>query len=171
MLDTATQKEQRERLQEWHGKVHVMHVAHMKAAVLCDRSGRGFGVFAAVLATFTGATWASDLSAAGAPGDLLKWIAAVAGLLSGVLIAVNTTMNWAKRGTEHQAASVRFAKLRYDMETWRVEHPTDDTPADSVIAKWMTQLADAEDKAPVVGWRALRNATSFVMEQPQQSVW
>jgi len=34
MLDVATETEQCVRLHVWHHKVHVMHVAHMKATVV-----------------------------------------------------------------------------------------------------------------------------------------
>jgi len=171
MLDLATETEQRVRLHIWHHKVHVMHVAHMKGAVVCDRLGRGFGVFAAILATFTGTTWASDLTAVSGPSDAMLWIAAIAGILSGVLVAVNTTMNWPKRAAEHQAASARYGSLRHDMETWRVEHPSHDAPADDVVNAWMHRWAEAEGKPPVVGWRALRHATKYVDDQPLEAVW
>ena len=171
MSDIAIQQQQSARLREWRTKIYVNNVAHMKAAVLCDRYGRGFGVFAAVLATFTGATWASDLATAGVPGELLRWVAALAGLLSGVMVAISTTMNWPKRAVEHKAASRRFARLLFEMETWRIENPEQDTPADEVIAGWADQLDDAEDKAPIVGWRAFRNAKRYVETQPGQGIW
>jgi hypothetical protein len=124
VLDVARQAEQRVRLHVWHHKVHVMHVAHMKAAVACDR-----------------------------------------------LVPINTTMNWPKRAVEHQAASARYGSLRHDMETWRVEHPADDTPPDDVVKAWMQRSAEAEQKPPVVGWRALRHATKYVTDQPLEAVW
>jgi hypothetical protein len=171
MLDAVTQAEQRLRLHAWHQKVHVMHVAHMKAAVVCDRLGRGVGVFAAILATFTGATWVSDLTAVVGSSDVLLWLAAGAAILSGVLVAINTTMNWPKRAAEHQAASARYGTLRHEMEVWRVEHPCDDTPPADVAKAWMQRWAEAEEKPPVVGWRALRHATKYVTDQPVEVVW
>ena len=171
MLDSATRKDQRARLRNWHEKVSVNNVAHMKAAVLCDRYGRGFGVFAAVLATFSGATWASDLATAGVPGDVLRWVAAIAGLLGGVLVAVSTTMNWPKRAVEHKTASDKFAKALFAIETWRVEHADEDTPDDEVINDWKDLIEAAGDKAPIVGWRAFRNAKRYVAEQPGQRIW
>lgn len=170
-LDTAAREQQHARVREWHTKVYVNNVAHMKAAVRCDRYGRGFGVFAAVLATFTGATWASDLATAGVPGELLRWVAAIAGLLGGVLVAISTTMNWPKRAVEHKAASGGFAKLLFAMETWRIEHPDADTPTDDVIKGWQEQLDAVEDKAPIVAWRAFRNAKRYVASQPEQTIW
>lgn len=171
MLDSTTREQQQARLRDWHTKVYVSNVAHMKAAVLCDRYGRGFGVFAAVLATFTGATWASDLATAGVPGELLRWIAAAAGLLGGVLVAVSTTMNWPKRAIEHKSASGSFARLLFEMEIWRIEHAEADTPSRDVVAGWKAELDDAVDKAPIVGWRAFRKATRYVAAQPDRFLW
>jgi hypothetical protein len=162
---------QRGRLREWHDKVHVMHVAHMKSAAMCERLNRGLSVFGAVFATFAGSTLATDLSVAGSVNRTLQWVAMIAGLASAVLVAVNTTMNWGKRSGEHREAATRFGAIRHDMELWRLRNPGDPPRDDPRWQQWAKEWAEIEKAAPVLSDRKLAQAEQRVRSARPRGHW
>ena len=154
-----------DQVHSWHRRLQVKQLAHIQQALLFGHCRRAFGTSAAILATFTGASWATDLSTAGAPDIILRWVAAIAGLLGGALVAVNTTMDWAKRADEHEAAAAHYSQVRHAIEEWYVEHPAGAPQADRdrkawqlERQAWMHHWSEADATSPLVSAHALRRA-------------
>src|SRR3954454_6263173 len=104
------------RLREWHEKVHVMHVAHSKAAARDDRLNRGLGVAVAILTTFTGSTVFTSLNGSTTQG--VKIAAVITSIVAVLLAAAHTALGFGKLSGAHQQAAVSYGELRRDMEKW-----------------------------------------------------
>ena len=108
-------------LVQWHDKAHAHQVAHAKLRTLHQAAAVTVAVLISVLGVFSGAVWTVDMADAGVPSETVKWVAAIAGFMVAVLVALEKGGNFAGRADDHKSAAESFAGVRNQLEVLKAK--------------------------------------------------
>jgi hypothetical protein len=103
-------------IKDWHDRAKKHLIAHRKIGLRDRILGVSIAVLTGVLGVFSGTAWTADIAGAGAPSDVVKWAAAVAGFAVAVLVAVDKKADFAGASQAHRKDSEPFNRIVTNIE-------------------------------------------------------
>lgn len=135
-------------LREWRNGLRLEHMCHARSAADCRKKHQWLGVPAIVLTTISGSSGLVSLGDLLTPG--LIFIAGLAGIGAGVLVALQTFFNFEHSANSHAQAAAEYGDLRRRVEVLLAR--PDDRDVDEIEAI-RTRWHELASSSPIVPQR------------------